>query len=75
LGDAEDGGGGTGDVRGLGGGKCIGVAEGERLNRHQDEESGADEQQRGVESEYSHGQGCDGESGEGVSPNPINGRG
>jgi hypothetical protein len=72
LGDAEDRGGGTGDVRGFGGGECIGVAEDERLNRHQDEEPGAGEQQRGVEGEYGHGQGRDGERGEG-KPEPDQG--
>jgi hypothetical protein len=72
LGDAEDGGGGTGDVRGFGGGECIGVAEDERLNRHQDEETRAGEQQRGVEGEYGHGQGRDGEGGEG-KPEPDQG--
>ncbi len=59
---------------GLGGGECIGVAEDERLNRHQDEEPGAGEQQRGVEGEDSHGQAATARVAR-VSPNPIRVRG
>jgi hypothetical protein len=59
-------------VRSFAGGECIGVAEDERLNRHQDEEPGAGVQQRGVEGEHPHGQGRDGECGEG-EPEPDQG--
>src|SRR4029450_1637717 len=63
---------GTSDVCRLCGGQCIGVAEDGRLNRHQEEEPGAGGQQRGIESEYSHGQGRDGDGGEG-EPEPDQG--
>ena len=64
LGDAEDGGGGAGDVAGLLGGQCAGVAEDERLDRHQHQESGTGQQQRRAEREDAHRQGGDRESGE-----------